>query len=66
VQRHYRALLPQIKALMLPILRMRGLRLPAKTLCIAGLDLFVEHDISFVYAFAVYMQAHSTTEVYRS
>jgi hypothetical protein len=45
---------------------MRGLRLPAKTLCIAGLDLFVEHDISFVYAFAVYMQAHSTTEVYRS
>jgi hypothetical protein len=48
LQGHYRTLLPQIKDL----------------LSIAALDLFVRHDIYFVYAFnAAYMQVHSTTAV---
>ena len=65
LQRRYRVPLPQIRDLLLPILRMRGLRLPSKTLCIAALDLFVEHNISYVDAFnALYMQSRGTTEVY--
>jgi predicted nucleic acid-binding protein len=65
LQRYYRMPLPRIKELMLPILQLRGLRLPSKNLCIAALDLFVEHNISYVDAFnAAYLQARSTTEVY--
>jgi uncharacterized protein len=65
LQRHYRVPLPQIKALLLPILRMRGLRLPAKNLCIAALDLFIERNISYVDAFnALYMQSRHIREVY--
>ena len=65
LQRRYRVPLPQIRDLLLPILRMRGLRLPSKTLCIAALDLYVEHNISYVDAFnALYMQSRGTTEVY--
>ena len=65
LQRRYRVPLPQIRDLLLPILRMRGLRLPSKTLCIAALDLFVQHNISYVDAFnALYMQSRGTTEVY--
>jgi predicted nucleic acid-binding protein len=44
---------------------MRGLRLPAKTLCIAALNLFAERNISYADAFnAVYMQSKGITEVY--
>lgn len=65
LQRRYRVPLPQIKSLLLPILRMRGLRLPSKNLCIAALDLFVERNISYVDAFnALYMQSRYITEVY--
>jgi predicted nucleic acid-binding protein len=65
LQRRYRVPLPEIRDLLLPILRMRGLRLPSKTLCIAALDLYVEHNISYVDAFnALYMQSRGTTEVY--
>jgi predicted nucleic acid-binding protein len=65
LQRHYHVPLPQIKALLLPILQMRGLRLPSKTLCMAALDLFVEHNISYADAFnAAYMQNRGITEVY--
>jgi hypothetical protein len=45
LQGHYRVLLPQVKDF----------------LTIAALNLFVGHDISFVYAFnTAYMQVHST------
>jgi predicted nucleic acid-binding protein len=65
LQRYYHVPLPQIKELLLPILRMRGLRLPAKNLCIAALDLYVEHNISYVDAFnAAYMQSRGITEIY--
>jgi uncharacterized protein len=44
---------------------MRGLRLPAKNLCIAALDLFIERNISYVDAFnALYMQSRHIREVY--
>jgi hypothetical protein len=39
--------LPQIKDLLFSMLRLQGLSLPAKNLCIAALALFVEHNISF-------------------
>jgi predicted nucleic acid-binding protein len=65
LQRRYRVPLPQIRDLMLPILRMRGLRLPSKTLCIVALDLFAERNISYVDAFnTLYMQSRHITEVY--
>jgi predicted nucleic acid-binding protein len=65
LQRRYHVPLAQIKDLLLPILRMRGLRLPSKTLCIAALDLFAQHNISYVDAFnALYMQSRGITEVY--
>src|ERR671914_1187833 len=65
LQRRYRVPLPEIRDLLLPILRMRGLRLPSKTLCIAALDLFIERNISYVDAFnALYVQAKGMKEVY--
>jgi predicted nucleic acid-binding protein len=65
LQRRYNVPRPQIKVLMLPILRMRGLRLPLKTLCIAALDMYIERNISYVDAFnAAYMQSRSIKEVY--
>src|SRR5918996_169989 len=64
LQRRYRMPLPQIKDLLIPILRMRGLRLPSKNICIAALDLFVQHNISYVDAFnALYMQSRNIKEV---
>jgi predicted nucleic acid-binding protein len=65
LQRRYHVPISQIRALLLPILRMRGLRLPSKTLCIAALDLYVERNISYVDAFnALYMRSRAITEVY--
>jgi uncharacterized protein len=65
LQRRYRVPRPQIRDLLLPILRMRGLRLPSKTLCIAALDLFIQHNISYVDAFnGLYMQSRYIKEVY--
>ena len=65
LQRRYRMPLPQIKDLLIPILRMRGLRLPSKNICIAALDLFVQRNISYVDAFnALYMHSRNIKEVY--
>jgi predicted nucleic acid-binding protein len=65
LKKQYKMPIPRIKELLLPILRMRGLRLPAKTLCIAALNLFAERNISYADAFnAVYMQSKGITEVY--
>jgi uncharacterized protein len=65
LQRRYHVPISQIRELLLPILRMRGLRLPAKNLCIAALDLFIERNISYVDAFnALYMQSRHIREVY--
>jgi uncharacterized protein len=65
LQRRYNVPISQIKDILLPVLRMRGLRLPAKTLCIAALDIFVKRNISYIDAFnAAYMQSRDITEVY--
>jgi predicted nucleic acid-binding protein len=65
LQRYYRVARPRIKELLLPILRLRGLRLPSKNLCIAALDLYVQNNVSFADAFtAAYMKACGMTEVY--
>ena len=65
LQRRYKVPPSQIKTLLLPILQMRGLRFPSKTLCIAALDIFVERNISYVDAFnAAFMQTKGITEVY--
>jgi predicted nucleic acid-binding protein len=65
LQRRYHVERAQIKALLLPILRMRGLRLPSKSLCIAALDMYVERNISYVDAFnADYMHTRGMTEIY--
>lgn len=65
LQRHYRVPKPRIKELLIPILRMRGLHLPSKTLCLDALDFFVEHNVPFADAFnAVYMKARGMSEVY--
>jgi uncharacterized protein len=65
LKKQYKMPIPRIKELLLPILGMHGLRLPAKTLCIAALNLFAERNISYADAFnAVYMQSKGITEVY--
>ena len=65
LQRYYKVPRSRIKDLLLLVLRLRGLRLPAKTLCIAALDIFVKRNISYADAFnAVYMQSKGMTEIY--
>ena len=65
LQRQYEVPRPRIKELLLLVLRMRGLRLPSKTLCIAALDIFAEQNISYVDAFnAAYMKAKGIKEIY--
>jgi predicted nucleic acid-binding protein len=65
LQRYYKVPRPRIKDLLLPVLRLRGLRLPSKNLCIAALDIFVKQNISYADAFnALYMQAKGMIEVY--
>jgi predicted nucleic acid-binding protein len=65
LQRQYEVPRPRIKELLLLVLRMRGLRLPSKNLCIAALDIFAEQNISYVDAFNVaYMKAKGIKEIY--
>lgn len=65
LQRHYHVAKTRIKELLLPILRLRGLHLRSKNLCIASLDFFVGHNISFADAFnTVYMKSRGLTEIY--
>ncbi len=65
LQRYYKAPRSRIKDLLLLVLRLRDLRLPAKNLCIAALDIFVKQNISYADAFnAIYMQSKGITEVY--
>jgi predicted nucleic acid-binding protein len=65
LKKHHKIPIHRIKDYLLPILRSRGLKLPAKALCIAALHMFAERNISYADAFnAVYMQAKGMTEVY--
>lgn len=40
LQRFYRIPRPRVRALLLPVLRLRGLHLPHKVLCVQALDLY--------------------------
>ncbi len=65
LQRLYRVPRARIRDLLVPLLHLRGLRLPNKGLCIEALDLFADSNISFAAAFnAAYMQGVGVTEVY--
>lgn len=65
LQRHYHVTKPRIEELLLPILRLRSLHLPSKNLCIAALNFFAGHNISFADAFnTVYMKSGGLTEIY--
>lgn len=65
LQRLYRVSKPRIRELLTPILRSRGVRLPAKAICVDALDLYVRNNISFADAYsAVYMKARGITEIY--
>lgn len=65
LQRLYHVPRPQIRELMLPVLRLRGIHLPSKNLYFDALDLFVENNISFADAFnVVYMKARGLTDIY--
>jgi predicted nucleic acid-binding protein len=65
LKKQYKIPIHRIRDYLLPILQSRGLKLPAKALCIAALNLFAERNISYADAFnAVYMQAKGIKEVY--
>ena len=65
LQRLYRVPRPRIRALLLPIIQMRGLHLPGKSLCAGALDLYVSRNISFADAYnGVYMQSRGLAEIY--
>lgn len=65
LQRLYRVPKPRIRELLTTILRLRGLRLPGKNVCIDALDLYMSSNISYADAYhAVYMKARGMTEIY--
>lgn len=54
----------RIRALLTPILSLKGLRLPKRAACLRALDLYVETSMDFVDALAVaQMEAGGVTEV---
>lgn len=65
LQRFYRIPKSRVRELLLSLLRLRGLHLPYKGLCVRALDLYVERNISFADAYnAVYMQSQGLAEIY--
>lgn len=66
LQRFYQVPRPRIRALLLPIVRLRGLHLPGKTLLQDALDLYVaQPKLSFADAYhAVYLRKGKEAEIY--
>lgn len=65
LQRFYKVSREQIRALMLPIVTLRGVQLPDKSLYERAFVLYVENRISLPDAWnAVFMHAHGLTEIY--
>lgn len=55
----------RIRSLLEPLLRLRGLRLPQKSLYTRVFDLYCQHNVSFADAYnAAYMDSRGITEVY--
>src|SRR5437879_773803 len=51
LQRYYKVPKPRIRELMVPIIALRGLHLPNKSLLVRALDVYVERNISFADAY---------------
>lgn len=65
LQRFYRVPRPRIAELVGNLIRLRGVHLPGKQLCLAALDLYVERNISFADCYhAVYLRAGGIPEIY--
>jgi predicted nucleic acid-binding protein len=65
LQRVYRVPRGRIRDLMAPILKLRGLHLPGKGLCLDALDFYADKNVSFADAFnRAYMLSHGISEIY--
>ena len=63
--RHYGLSPVRIRELVEPLIALRGLRLPRKSLYAKAFDFFCEHNVSFADAYnAAYMESRSINEVY--
>ena len=64
-QRHYGLSRSRIRQLVEPIIALRGLRLPRKSLYARAFDLYCDTGVSFADAYnAAYMEGRGITEVY--
>jgi predicted nucleic acid-binding protein len=65
LQRFYKVARPEIRELLLPIVMLRGVQLPNKSLYQEAFDLYVAQKISLPDAWnAVFMRSHGLTEIY--
>jgi predicted nucleic acid-binding protein len=65
LQRLYQVPHTQIRTLLLPVIRLRGLHLPGKQLCMAALERYATTNVSFADAYhSVYLQARGQSEIY--
>ena len=65
LQRLYHVPRPQIRQLLLNVIRLRGLHLPGKALCRDALLVYEQKNVSFADAYhAVYLQARGMKEIY--
>jgi predicted nucleic acid-binding protein len=65
LQRFYKVARPEIRELLLPIVMLRGVQLPNKSLYQETFDLYVAQKISLPDAWnAVFMRSHGLTEIY--
>jgi predicted nucleic acid-binding protein len=65
LQRSYKLPKNEIRELIAPILKLRGLHILGKALCLNALDIYAEQNISFADAFnQAYMQSRGISEIY--
>lgn len=65
LQRGYKVPRERIKALVEPIVSLRGLKLPGKRVYSRAFDLYTTHNVSFADAYnAAYMEQQRITEIY--
>ncbi len=65
LRRLYQVPKAQIHELVGNLIRLRGLHLPGKNLCLEALDLYLERNISFADCYnAVYMRGREIPEIY--
>jgi predicted nucleic acid-binding protein len=65
LQRTYGVPRAEIRERLLPLLSLRGLELPEKTVHVRALDVYASTTVSFADAYSVaFMEAHGLTEIY--